>query len=151
MTDEKLAQATEIVRKRKDPDLIYLYYDPQDPAFRTPSVPETVAVRKAAKPGLLPGALRIPPGSAVYYGVLPGRTVCEEKASGWVSASPVSSGFRTITAETLPAFRNRGIASACLGCLILNEEGPFLYLVRRQNLPSVHLAQRCGFRPVPGI
>ncbi|MBQ3864486.1 MAG: GNAT family N-acetyltransferase [Clostridia bacterium] len=150
MTEEKRQQALYILRKRGDPFLTALYFDRPDPAIAPAASGSPVPARKAAAPEKLPGAVRIPAGAAVYYGCLPGTACTEEQAAGWAAASPLRDGFRTITAETLPAFRNRGVASACLSCLLRSESGPFLYLVRRDNLPSLRLAFSCGFLPVPG-
>ena len=149
MTKEQIGQALSLLREREDRDLAALYFDKREQSIPLPPAGPAVVVRKAVRPGLLPGALRIPSGAQVYFGTLPGSDPGEENAAGWASVSPARSGFRTVTAETLPAFRKRGVASACLLQLLAQEEGPFLYLVRRQNTASVRLACRCGFLPVP--
>lgn len=102
----------------------------------------TYWVKKIEDISSLPGHVRIPANACVYAAF-----VCT-KAISWAAAVPKEGGFSTIVAETIPAYRGRGAATACLMSLLENETGPFLYLCQKENSASLRLAQKAGFTPL---
>ena len=104
------------------------------------SLPEPAAIALVAPTEGIPiwGQLRMPPGIA--RGV-----VVDGVMIAWAVAGQPRDGVSAITAETAPAHRGRGYASACVRAVTLACPHPVLYRCDARNLASQKCARKAGF------